>query len=77
MVQAQQVRDQQILCLLTAMEDTHSLVVSADELKNHPALQDIVNQILMQTTECGYFTQGYTRRNFGGTWQVSLNEVAA
>jgi hypothetical protein len=76
MVQAQQVRDQQILCLLTAMEDTYSLVVSADELKNHPALQDIVNQILMQTTECGYFIQEYTRRNFGGMWQVSLNEVA-
>jgi hypothetical protein len=77
MVQAQQARDQQILGLLMAMEDTYSFAVSADELKNHPVLQDIVAQILKQTIECGYFIQEYTRRNFGGTWQVSLNEMGA
>ena len=67
MIQAQQARDQQILGLLTAMEDTYSFVVSAEELKDHPVLQDIVKQILMQMIECGYFIQEYTRRNFGGT----------
>ena len=77
MVQAEQSRDQQILVLVTAMENTYSFVVSADELKNHPVLQDVVEQILKQTIECGYFIQEYTRRNFGSTWQVSLNEIAA
>jgi hypothetical protein len=67
LVQAQQARDQQILGLLAAMENTYSFVVSADELKSHPVLQDIVAQILKQTIECGYFIQEYTRRNFGGT----------
>jgi regulatory protein YycI of two-component signal transduction system YycFG len=65
-VQAGQARDQQILDLVTAMENTYSFVVSADELKNHPVLQNIIEQILKQTIECGYFIQEYTRRSFGG-----------
>ena len=66
MVQAQQARDVKILGLVTAMEDTFSFVVSADELKTHPVLQDIMEELLKQTIECGYFIQVYTRRNFGG-----------
>jgi hypothetical protein len=77
MVQAQQARDGKILDLVRAMENTYSFVVSADELKNHPVLQDIIEQILKQTIECGYFIQGYTRRNFGGTWQVYRSMIAA
>ncbi len=42
MVQAQQARDGKILDLVRAMEKTYSSVVSADELKNHPVLQDIM-----------------------------------
>ena len=76
MVQAQRARDQQILGLVTAMENTYSFVVSADELKSHPVLQDIMERILKQTIESGYFIQEYTQRNFGGTFQVSLNEMA-
>jgi hypothetical protein len=67
MVQAQQARDVKILDLIRAMENAYSFVVSADELKNHPVLQDIIEQILKQTIECGYFIQGYARHNFGGT----------
>ena len=67
MVQAQQARDVKILDLVRAMENTYSFVVSADELKRHLVLQDIMEEILKQTIECGYFIQGYTRRNFGGT----------
>ena len=67
MVQAQQAQDVKILDLIKAMENAYSFVVSADELKNHPVLQDIIEQILKQTIECGYFIQGYARRNFGGT----------
>jgi hypothetical protein len=52
------------------MEDTYSFVASADELKNHSDLQDIVKRILKQTIECGYFIQEYARRNFGGKQQL-------
>jgi hypothetical protein len=69
MIQAQQVRDRKILDLLTAMEETYSLTISVNELKKDERLQDIINQILRQTIECGYFIQEYTRRNFGGMWQ--------
>ena len=76
MVQAQRARDRQILGLVTAMENTYSFVVSADELKSHPVLQDIMERILKQTIESGYFILQYTQHNFGGTWQVSLNEMS-
>ena len=74
MIQAQQVRDRKILDLVTAMEETYSLAISVNELKNDERLQDIVNRILRQTIECGYFIQEYTRRNFGGMWQPLLAE---
>jgi hypothetical protein len=77
MVQAQQARDLKILDLVRTMDTTYSFVVSADELKNHPVLQDIVEQILKQTIECGYFIQGYTRRGFGGSWKAYLSTMAA
>jgi hypothetical protein len=52
------------------MEDTYSFVISADELKENAALQDIVEKISKQTIECGYFIQEYMRRDFGGMWWV-------
>ena len=58
-----------------AMEESYSLAISVNELKKDERLQDIINQILRQTIECGYFIQEYTRRNFGGMWQPSLAEV--
>jgi hypothetical protein len=70
MVQAQQHRDQRILDLVTTMEDTYLFVASADELKNHSDLQDIVKRILKQTIVCGYFIQQYAQRNFGGKRQL-------
>ena len=71
MVQAQQARNVKILGLVITMEETFSFVVSADELKSHPVLQDIMEEILKQTIECGYFIQVYTRRDFGGMYQAS------
>jgi len=65
MVKAQQAREKQILDLIRTMENTYSFMVSVDELKSHIFLQDIVEQILKQMIECGYFIQEYTRRNFG------------
>jgi hypothetical protein len=72
MVQAQQKRDQKILGLVTTMEDTYSFVTSMDELKKNRVLQDIVEQILKQTVECGYFIQQYMRFSFGGMGQSLL-----
>jgi hypothetical protein len=66
MIQAQQDRDQKILDLVTKMEETYSFVGSADELKKNLVLQDIIEQILKQTIECGYFIQEYARRGFRG-----------
>ena len=71
MVQAQQRRDQRILDLVQTMDDTYSLVlVSAEELKKHSVLQDVINQILKQTIECGYFIRDYVRPSFGGMGRV-------
>ena len=67
-VRAQQARNVKILDLVRAMEKTYSFVVSTDELKSQPVLQDIIEEILKQTIECGYLIQGYARRSFGGTW---------
>jgi hypothetical protein len=66
MVKAQQDLDKRIFGLVTSMEETYSLVASAGELKENYALQDIFEQILRQTIECGFFIQDYTRHNFGG-----------
>ncbi|KIM76026.1 hypothetical protein PILCRDRAFT_13068 [Piloderma croceum F 1598] len=60
-VQAQQHRDENILKLVTTMEDTYSFVASTNKLKNQSILQDIVNQILNQTIQCGYFIQQYAQ----------------
>jgi hypothetical protein len=70
MVQAQQARNVKILGLVKAMENTYSIVVSADQLKSNPLLQDVMEDILKQTIKCGEFIQVYARRNFGGTWFV-------
>ena len=70
MVQAQQARNVKILGLVRAMENTYSFVVSADELKSNPVLQDSMENILKETIKCGEFIQDYARRNFGGTWFV-------
>ena len=67
MVKAQQARNVKILGLVGAMENTYSFVVSADELKSNPVLQDIMEKILKQTIKCGEFIQDYARRSFGGT----------
>jgi hypothetical protein len=48
------------------MENAYSFVVSADELKSHSVLQDIMERILKLTIECEYFIQEYAQRNFGG-----------
>jgi hypothetical protein len=69
MVQTQQVRDRRILDLVATMESAYSFVDSINELTNSPILQNIVERLLNQTIECGYFIQEYIRHNLGGVWQ--------
>jgi len=44
MVQVQYARDQKILDLVTRMQNTYPFVVSADELKKYPVLQDVIER---------------------------------
>jgi hypothetical protein len=66
MVKAQQDRDEKISDLIRTMEETYSFVAMADKLQQNPVLQDIVEQILKQTIECGWFIQTYAQHSFGG-----------
>ena len=75
MVKAQQVRDKRISDLVSTMEDTYSFVAFADELKANGVLQDIVEKILKQTIECGFFIQKYTEHNFGGSSHGSNKNI--
>ncbi|MDQ1532139.1 MAG: hypothetical protein QOE37_2264 [Microbacteriaceae bacterium] len=71
MVKGQQDRDGKISNLVRTMEDTYSFVALVDELKKNQVLQDVVEQILKQTIECGFFIQEYARRNFAGRCEGS------
>jgi hypothetical protein len=71
MVKGQQDRDGKISSLVRTMEDTYSFVALVDELKKNPVLQDVVEQILKQTIECGFFIQEYARRNFASKCKES------
>ncbi|KIL57443.1 hypothetical protein M378DRAFT_41812, partial [Amanita muscaria Koide BX008] len=71
-VKAQQDRDQKISGLVRTMENLYSFVALTDELAENHVLQDIIEQILKQTIECGFFIQEYSRRNFGGRAIVQL-----
>jgi hypothetical protein len=66
MVKGQQDRDQKISSLIRTMEETYSFVTLVDELKKNEVLQDVVEQLLKQTIECGFFIQEYARHNFAG-----------
>ena len=70
-MKGQQDRDQKISSLVRTMEETYSFVALVDELKKNPVLQDVVEQILKQTIECGFFIQEYARHNFAGKWKRS------
>ena len=75
-MQAQQARNVKLLALVEVMDKAYSFVVSAEELKSHPVLQNIIEEILKQTIECGYFIQGYTQRNSGGMWHALRSMMA-
>jgi hypothetical protein len=51
------------------MEDAYSFVNMVEELKKNHVLQTIIEQIVKQTIECGFFIQEYGRRHFAGEWK--------
>ncbi|KZP17415.1 hypothetical protein FIBSPDRAFT_934094 [Athelia psychrophila] len=66
LVKAQQDRDYKITALIETMKSTYSIIFGSEILEDE-LLQDIVNVILKQTIECGFFIQEYTRgRTFAG-----------
>ncbi|KZP21272.1 hypothetical protein FIBSPDRAFT_1044227 [Athelia psychrophila] len=66
LVKAQQDRDHKITALIETMKSTYSIIFGSEILEDE-LLQDIVNVILKQTIECGFFIQEYTRgRTFAG-----------
>jgi len=66
MVNAQQARDKKISALVKTMDETYSFTRHADKFRDGCALQPVVEQILKQTIECGFFIMDYGRDNFGG-----------
>jgi hypothetical protein len=71
MAQRQHRRDEKIADLVQTMDEIYSFVTSTDKLKKSDVLQDVVEQILKQTIECGFFIQGYMRHNFLRKWIVA------
>ncbi|KZP17410.1 hypothetical protein FIBSPDRAFT_1046916 [Athelia psychrophila] len=66
LVKAQQDRDYKITALIEILKSTYSIIAGSDILKDE-RLQDVVNRILKQTIDCGYFIQGYAGgRTFAG-----------
>ncbi|KZP21256.1 hypothetical protein FIBSPDRAFT_1044218 [Athelia psychrophila] len=66
LVKAQQDRDYKITALIEILKSSYSIIAGSDILKDE-RLQDVVNRILKQTIDCGYFIQGYAGgRTFAG-----------
>ncbi|KZP21263.1 hypothetical protein FIBSPDRAFT_931700 [Athelia psychrophila] len=66
LVQAQQTRDHKMIALIETLQSTYSIVDGSDIL-NDERLQDVLNEVLKQTIDCGYFIQGYAGgRTFAG-----------
>jgi len=65
MVNTQRVRDEKIMNLVRIIDTTYSLIAAVEQLEGK-LVQDIVEQILKQTIECGYFIQEYVQHNFAG-----------
>lgn len=65
-MKAQQDRDQKITALIETLQSTYSIVAGSEILKDE-RLQDVLNRMLKQTVDCGFFIQEYTRgRAFTG-----------
>ncbi|KAF7968265.1 hypothetical protein HWV62_31107 [Athelia sp. TMB] len=66
LVKAQHDRDIKIAALIETMQSTYATVLGSEVVKDE-RLQDVLDRILKQTVECGFFVQRYARsRSFAG-----------
>jgi hypothetical protein len=63
---AQIQRDDDVVKLITQMEELYSFVTAVDKLKQVPILENTLQAILNQSVECAFFLRGYISRTFGG-----------
>ena len=67
-VRNQEIADDKLLSLFESVKQTFSFAKNLQELRNKvQALENIITQILKQTTECGFFVQDYVARGFYST----------
>ena len=68
-VRNQEITDDKLLSLFESVKQTFSFAKNLQELRNKvQALENIITQILKQTTECGFFVQDYLQRGFYSTF---------
>ena len=67
-VRNQEIADNKLLSLFESVKQTFSFAKNLQELRDKvQTLEDIITQILKQTTECGFFVQDYLQRGFYST----------
>ncbi|KAF7970098.1 hypothetical protein HWV62_24966 [Athelia sp. TMB] len=67
LVKAQHDRDVKISALIETMQSTYATVLGSEVVEDE-RLQDVLDRILKQTVECGFFVQQYARsRSFAGS----------
>ena len=74
-VQGQLERDNQLIDLVTTMENVYSFVDTLQEIPNKLlVLENVTMSILKQTVECAIFVREYTDHGFAGTFLFSCSK---
>ena len=69
-VRNQEFADNKLLSLFESVKQTFSFAKNLQELRDRvQALENVITQILKQTTECGFFVQDYVARGFYSTFE--------
>ena len=68
-VKTQEITDNKLLSLFESVNQTFSFAKNLQELHDKvQTLENVITQILKQTTECGFFVQDYLQRGFYSTF---------
>ena len=69
-VRNQEIADNKLLSLFESVKQTFSFAKNLQELRDKvQTLEDVIIQILRQTTECCFFVQDYLQRGFYSTFE--------
>ena len=69
-VRNQEIADNKLLSLFESVKQTFSFAKNLQELRDKvQTLENVITQILKQTTECGFFVQDYLQRGFYSTFE--------